>query len=182
MFIISLNGRPKQTKRVKKVTIKPTVSPKYTKKAILVDCNEIKGLPLSVGEIAQHATPHQNTVSSKMNGQAGVYVSVHQVFTGVSIASDNAFSRADHAYFIDNQSQLQQRDDALDNCLVFHRLGKLLDEIGVSPKEAGNLADVQTHIVKAMVKGLPVAKNCVDAVFNALKEKTELRRSEWLFK
>ena len=165
------------------MSLKPIAKPVYTKKAIIVDVSAIKGLPLSVGEIAQHSATHQNTVSAKLNGSSGQYNTVHKVFTAANVASSNAFSRSEHVKYIEGESD-PKTDPELDKCLVFHKCGQLISALNESPKSIGDKAGVATHVVKNISAGLPVCRTCVEAVFEVVSDLSspKLKRSEHLFK
>lgn len=155
--------------------------PRYVKRAKIHDSERIKSLPLSVGEIALHAEAHINTVSGKMAGSAGQFLKVHQVFTAVSMASGNAFKRSDHVLFQDSSDNQFKADPVLDECRVFVGLNKVLHHLKLTEKNAGDLAGVQTHYVKNMIKGLPVRKEFVNAVFSALSAQIDIDYDSCVF-
>lgn len=156
--------------------------PSYVARAKITEPELIKALPLTVGEIAQHAAAHQNTVSSKMAGSPGQYLKVHQVFTAVSIASGNAFSRSQFVLYEDPSDNQFKVDSALDACRVFHDLRTVLQQLSLTEKSMGDAADVPTHVVKNMLKGLPVRQEAVDAVFTVAHDKLRLDKSDHIFR
>jgi hypothetical protein len=153
------------------VSLVPIANPVYAKKARIEHPSLIKALPLTVGEIAVLSKAHANTVSNKMAGNAGLYLQVHHVFTGASVASDNAFKREEFVFFLDEVSNQFVPDPALADCRVFPKLGSILRELEETDKSLANAVDVPLHIVRNIINGYPVAKNVVNAVFAELRRK-----------